>query len=230
MAFNRPISVAAPSSIDYRQTQELDEVGRGPAQAADLRWAVPDVPLLPLCPQFLRRENLYEDAQESALREEVLGKLDLLVKDWIRAVSTYKGYSESAIEDANAKVFTFGSYRLGVHGPGGRKGSHAFAWRSMHCRPRGGAGVRRDCIPSEPRWLPPTGADIDTLCVGPNYALRETHFFGADDHCLEAMLRVRGACGSCRRKHDAGLPQPPRDIHSGSDAGQHSRAAAKQGG
>ena len=36
-------------------------------------------------------------------------------QDWIRGVAALRGHPP---EDANAKIFTFGSYRLGVHGPG----------------------------------------------------------------------------------------------------------------
>lgn len=38
-----------------------------------------------------------------------------LPQDWIRGVAARRGHPS---EDANAKIFTFGSYRLGVHGPG----------------------------------------------------------------------------------------------------------------
>lgn len=31
---------------------------------------------------------------------------------------TSRGHSEVAIRNAGGKIFTFGSYRLGVHGPG----------------------------------------------------------------------------------------------------------------
>lgn len=40
------------------------------------------------------------------------------MKEWVRRVTEYYELGEHAVAEANAKIFTFGSYRLGVHGPG----------------------------------------------------------------------------------------------------------------
>ena len=48
----------------------------------------------------------------------MLGRLAALVKKFVRTVSMARGMSEAAAEAAGGKIFTFGSYRLGVHGPG----------------------------------------------------------------------------------------------------------------
>ena len=68
--------------------------------------------------QFLEDQGLYESVEESSLREEVLGTLDSLVKDWVKQVGRATELADSFVSDSNAKIFTFGSYRLGVHGPG----------------------------------------------------------------------------------------------------------------
>lgn len=53
-----------------------------------------------------------------ATREIVLGRVAALVKSFVRRVSISRGLSEAAANAAGGKIFTFGSYRLGVHGPG----------------------------------------------------------------------------------------------------------------
>ena len=51
-------------------------------------------------------------------REAVLGRVAALVKKFVYEVSLKRGLSETAASAAGGKIFTFGSYRLGVHGPG----------------------------------------------------------------------------------------------------------------
>lgn len=47
-----------------------------------------------------------------------MGRVATLVKKFVNKVSISRGLSESAAAAAGGKIFTFGSYRLGVHGPG----------------------------------------------------------------------------------------------------------------
>jgi poly(A) polymerase len=51
-------------------------------------------------------------------REIVLGRVAALVKKFVKQISIKNGLSEAAAAAAGGKIFTFGSYRLGVHGPG----------------------------------------------------------------------------------------------------------------
>ena len=39
---------------------------------------------------------------------------DQIVKIWVKKISRAKGFNEHVVHEANAKIFTFGSYRLGV--------------------------------------------------------------------------------------------------------------------
>ncbi|PFH47805.1 hypothetical protein AMATHDRAFT_66822 [Amanita thiersii Skay4041] len=66
----------------------------------------------------LRRQNSFETEEESKKREIVLGRVAALVKKFVYKVSLTHGLSEAAAQAAGGKIYTFGSYRLGVHGPG----------------------------------------------------------------------------------------------------------------
>ncbi|KAK1266561.1 hypothetical protein QJS04_geneDACA002629 [Acorus gramineus] len=88
----KAISVAGPTEADLQRSLELDK--------------------------FLVDSGLYESKDEAVKREEVLGQIDRIVKDWVKQLTRQRGYNDQMVEEANAVIFTFGSYRLGVHGPG----------------------------------------------------------------------------------------------------------------
>lgn len=108
------ISEAAPTSLDVKQTAELRTVRLQVSQVQLHR----NLYSMFCCLQFLQDQGLYESTDESSLREEVLGTLDKLVKDWVKKVGRAAELADTFVADSNAKIFTFGSYRLGVHGPG----------------------------------------------------------------------------------------------------------------
>lgn len=51
-------------------------------------------------------------------RMEVLRKVNELAKEWIKEVSVQKNMPTSAADHVGGKIYTFGSYRLGVHNKG----------------------------------------------------------------------------------------------------------------
>ncbi|KAM7279968.1 hypothetical protein ACFE04_007102 [Oxalis oulophora] len=89
LGITEPISLGGPTEYDVVKTNELE-----------------------------KDANLYESREGAVEREEVLGRLDQIVKSWVKTISRAKGLNEQLVQEANAKIFTFGSYRLGVHGPG----------------------------------------------------------------------------------------------------------------
>ncbi|KAL3366425.1 hypothetical protein AABB24_011216 [Solanum stoloniferum] len=88
----KPLSLAGPMEADIQRTKELEK--------------------------FLVGAGLYESVEEAAKREGVLCQLEQIVKDWVKDLTRLRGYNDQMVEDANAVILTFGSYRLGVHGPG----------------------------------------------------------------------------------------------------------------
>lgn len=88
-ALNRVMSNEMPTAFDEKLSKALDDK--------------------------LREEDVYEDADECARREEVLGEINALLQDWVLAASERKGITEDMRPSCN--LYTFGSYRLGVHGP-----------------------------------------------------------------------------------------------------------------
>ncbi|XP_045462081.1 poly(A) polymerase type 3 [Harmonia axyridis] len=66
----------------------------------------------------LKPFDLFESDQELNHRLVILGKLNLLVKQWIKDTSISKNIPESIAGNVGGKIYTFGSYRLGVHNKG----------------------------------------------------------------------------------------------------------------
>ncbi|XP_056423642.1 poly(A) polymerase gamma isoform X2 [Hyla sarda] len=87
-----PISWAGPKDIDHLYTQKLMEA--------------------------MKPFGVFEDDEELQHRMFVLGKLNNLVKEWIAELGECKSLPPTTIAAAGGKIFTFGSYRLGVHTKG----------------------------------------------------------------------------------------------------------------
>ncbi|SZF01516.1 unnamed protein product [Blumeria hordei] len=66
----------------------------------------------------LKRQNNYENAAETSKRQKVLNSLQLVTEEFVRQVSTAQGLAENLVKSAGGMVVTFGSYKLGVIGPG----------------------------------------------------------------------------------------------------------------
>lgn len=66
----------------------------------------------------LKARGSFETEADTRKRIDVLNILQKLTEEFVYSVSKNKNMSEGMAKDAGGKIFTFGSYRLGVHGPG----------------------------------------------------------------------------------------------------------------
>lgn len=62
--------------------------------------------------------KVFETEEELNHRMEILAKLNTLVKQWVKDVSIAKNMPEASAQKLGGKIYTFGSYRLGVHHKG----------------------------------------------------------------------------------------------------------------
>ena len=88
-ALDKPLSEAGPTPMDMKLSADLEA--------------------------RLHLENVFESPEECTRREEVLGEINEVLQLWCRARSATKGIEEDL--DPRCNLYTFGSYRLGVHGP-----------------------------------------------------------------------------------------------------------------
>ncbi|XP_008208561.1 poly(A) polymerase type 3 [Nasonia vitripennis] len=86
------ISMAEPKLSDLSRTNELKEA--------------------------LKPYNVFESEEELNHRMEILSKLNALVKQWIRDTSIARNMPPNVADQVGGKIYTFGSYRLGVHHKG----------------------------------------------------------------------------------------------------------------
>ncbi|KAF5019774.1 hypothetical protein F66182_8211 [Fusarium sp. NRRL 66182] len=88
-----PISVQLPTEAELRQSDALLEE--------------------------LKRQKTFESPSDTAKREQVLASIQTICDAFVRRVAQEKEpKNEVLIRNARGKVFTYGSYRLGVYGPG----------------------------------------------------------------------------------------------------------------
>lgn len=66
----------------------------------------------------LKLMNQYETQQEATQRQLVLAQLNTMFVKFVKDTSLKKHLPDSIASEAGGKIFTFGSYRLGVHGQG----------------------------------------------------------------------------------------------------------------
>ncbi|EQB61207.1 poly polymerase [Vairimorpha apis BRL 01] len=68
--------------------------------------------------KYIQECGFFEDESEGQIRERVLGKINLLLKRFVKIISKLKKISSDENTNYGGKIFTFGSYRLGVHSKG----------------------------------------------------------------------------------------------------------------
>lgn len=66
----------------------------------------------------LKEQKTFESAEDTNKRVAVLATIQKVTTEFVKHVGKLKGLSDSVLQNAGGKVFTFGSYRLGVYGPG----------------------------------------------------------------------------------------------------------------
>lgn len=66
----------------------------------------------------LRASGFFETDEDGIRRELVLGKLNAMVREFVREVARRRHLPEGLVNEVSGKIYTFGSYRLGVHSTG----------------------------------------------------------------------------------------------------------------
>jgi len=92
----------------------------------------PDVERTQALIKALEPHGCFESESELSHRMEVLASLNTLIKDWIKDLSVEKNMPADVAETIGGHVYTFGSYRLGVHNKGADIDALCVAPRHVH--------------------------------------------------------------------------------------------------
>jgi poly(A) polymerase len=66
----------------------------------------------------LKRQNNFESPEGSEKRKRILEHFDKAAKEFVRFIAKERGLPQSVQNEAGGMVVAYGSYRLGVSGPG----------------------------------------------------------------------------------------------------------------
>ena len=130
----------------------------------------------------LKRQNNYEAPAETQKRQQTLQLLQSVTVEFVKEVSRRKQYPESHLGQFGGRIYPYGSYRLGVFGPG-----TFIPFRELLV-------TRLTCC---------AGSDIDTLVVAPKHVHRDDFF-----EVYPTVLRTlaRDAVGSLTAVPDSFVP------------------------
>uniref|UniRef100_A0A8C5BP03 Poly(A) polymerase n=1 Tax=Gadus morhua TaxID=8049 RepID=A0A8C5BP03_GADMO len=105
--------------------RSVSSLGQQPQKHYGITSAISHAPPREIDNQYTKKLSdamkpfgVFEDEDELNHRLAVLGKLNNFVKEWISEISESKNLPPSAVTNVGGKIFTFGSYRLGVHTKG----------------------------------------------------------------------------------------------------------------
>lgn len=102
------MATTGATAKQYGVTPPITTVGSTPQEAALNDQLIEE----------LKAQGSFESEAETKKRVKVLATMQEMAQELVRIVSLRKNMSEGMARDAGGKIFTFGSYRLGVHGPG----------------------------------------------------------------------------------------------------------------
>jgi poly(A) polymerase len=76
----------------------------------------------------LKNQDNFEATEDTERRKQILAHFQKVVEAFVKHILTLKGNPPAVVNQSGGKVSTFGSYRLGVFGPGMRAAVLVRGW------------------------------------------------------------------------------------------------------